>query len=41
MSATVLIPGRLYRVRGAGFDIPVIAVNGCAAICNVLERTAA
>lgn len=37
MSATPIIPGQLYRVRGAGFDLPVLARSGCAAICNVLQ----
>lgn len=38
MSATPIIPGRLYRVRGAGLDIQVIAAHGCDAICNVLAK---
>lgn len=38
MSATPIIPGRLYRVRGAGLDIQVIAAHGCDAICNVLAQ---
>lgn len=38
MSATPIIPGRLYRVRGAGLDIKVIAAHGCDAICNVLAQ---
>ncbi len=36
MSAQVIIPGRLYRVRGAGLDMNVIAGHGCDAICRVL-----
>lgn len=38
MSAKPIIPGQLYRVRGCGLDITVIAVHGCAAICNVLAQ---
>lgn len=38
MSATPIIPGRLYRVRGAGMDLDVIAAHGCDAICSVLAR---
>lgn len=41
MSATPLIPGRLYRVRGAGFDLKVIASHPCDAICiglSLVER---
>lgn len=38
MSATPIIPGRLYRVRGAGLDLTVIAAHGCDAICNVLAK---
>lgn len=38
MSATPIIPGRLYRVRGAGLDLTVIAPHGCDAICNVLAQ---
>lgn len=33
MSATPLIPGRLYRVRGAGLDLKVIASHPCDALC--------
>jgi hypothetical protein len=33
MSATPLIPGRLYRVRGSGLDLKVIASHPCEAIC--------
>lgn len=38
MRATPIIPGRLYRVRGGGLDINVIAAHGCEAICNVLSK---
>lgn len=38
MSATPIIPGRLYRVRGAGIDLTVIAAHGCDAICNALAQ---
>lgn len=37
MSATPIIPGRLYRVRGAGVDVTVIAPNGAAAIIVMLD----
>lgn len=37
MSATPLIPGRLYRVRGSGLDLKVIASHPCDAICIVLD----
>lgn len=37
MSATPIIPGRAYRVRGAGLDVAVIADNGCDAIGIALE----
>ena len=37
MSATPLIPGRLYRVRGAGLDLKVIAAHPCDAICIGLD----
>lgn len=41
MSASPLIPGRLYRVRGSGLDLKVIASHPCDAICiafGMLER---
>ena len=38
MSAKPIVPGRLYRVRGAGLDIKVIAAHGCDAIYNVLAQ---
>jgi hypothetical protein len=38
MSATAIIPGRLYRVRGSGLDITVIAGHGCDAICHALSH---
>jgi len=38
MHATPIIPGRLYRVRGAGLDFTVIAAHGCDAICNALAQ---
>lgn len=41
MSAAPLIPGRLYRVRGAGLDLKIIASHPCDAICiglDLLER---
>ncbi|WP_334157901.1 hypothetical protein [Oryzomicrobium sp.] len=36
MLASPLIPGRLYRARGAGLDLNIIAPHGCDAICRVL-----
>lgn len=36
MRATPIIPGRLYRVRGAGFDLSIIATHPCAAIVAAL-----
>lgn len=38
MSATPIVPGRLYRVRGNGFDVTVIASDGFAAIIAMLPR---
>ena len=41
MAATPLIPGRLYRVRGSGLDLNIIAPHPCDAICiglNLLEQ---
>lgn len=37
MSATPLIAERLYRVRGAGINLKVIASHPCEAICIVLD----
>jgi hypothetical protein len=36
MSAIYLRPG-VFRVRGAGIDIEVLAAHGCDAICSVIE----
>lgn len=36
MSATPLIPGKLYRVCGAGIQIDMIARHGCDAICAAM-----
>lgn len=36
MSASPLIPGRLYHVRGAGLDFNVLAGHACDAICIAL-----
>jgi len=36
MSAQPIIPGRLYRVRGAGIDVNIFAPHGIVAICNAL-----
>jgi hypothetical protein len=38
MSAAPLIAGRLYRVRGWGRSIDVIAINGADAIDIAAER---
>ena len=41
MSASPLIPGRLYRVRGSGLDLNIIAPHPCDAICiglSLLEQ---
>lgn len=37
MFATPLIPGRLYRVRGSGLDLEVVAAHPCDAFCIGLE----
>jgi len=37
MSARPIVPGRLYRVRGRGFDLVVFAAHPCDAICAVLD----
>ena len=37
MSATPIIPGHLYRVKSAGFDLQIIATSGCDAIAQVLR----
>ena len=36
MSAKAIIPGRLYRVHGAGLDMDILAPHGCDAICHAL-----
>lgn len=41
MSASPIIPGRLYRVRGTGIDVEVLASHPCDALCigiDLLER---
>ncbi|WP_322999996.1 hypothetical protein [Castellaniella sp.] len=38
MSATPIIPGRLYRVRARGLDVAVIARDAFAAIIIMLPR---
>ena len=40
MTATPIIPGRLYRVRGAGLDIEVVAPHPCDAIRALLAEVA-
>lgn len=40
MTATPLIPGRLYRVRGAGLDMTVIASHPCDAIRITIDLLA-
>ena len=37
MSATPLIPGRLYRVRGSGLELDVIATHPCEALCIAID----
>lgn len=37
MRATPIIPGRLYRVTGAGFNLSIIASHPCLALCNALS----
>lgn len=37
MSASPLIPGRLYRVRGSGLDLEVVASHPCDALCIGLD----
>lgn len=37
MSATPLIPGRLYRVRGSGLDLNIIAAHPCEALCIAID----
>lgn len=37
MSASTLVPGRLYRVRGSGLDLTVRAAHPCDAICIALD----
>jgi len=32
MAATPIIPGRVYRVRGCGLDLNVIATHPCEAL---------
>ncbi len=36
MSAKAIIPGRLYRVHGAGTDMDILAPHGSVAICHAL-----
>lgn len=36
MRATPIIPGRLYRVTGAGINLSIIASHPCAALCNAI-----
>lgn len=38
MCATPIIPGQLYRVRGNGLDVTVIAKNPCDAISALLSE---
>lgn len=37
MVASPLIPGRLYRVRGSGLDLEVVASHPCDALCIGLD----
>jgi hypothetical protein len=38
MSARPLIPGRLYRVRGMGLDLTIIASHACDALIIATEQ---
>lgn len=38
MSATPIIPGRLYRVRGCGIDTHVLAASGFDALLALLPE---
>lgn len=38
MSATPIIPGKLYRVRGCGFDTHVLAASGFDALLALLPK---
>jgi hypothetical protein len=40
MSALVIIPGKLYRIRTNGIEFDVIATDSCAAIVIALEMLA-
>lgn len=37
MRATPIIPGRLYRVTGAGLNLLIVASHPCAALCTALS----
>jgi hypothetical protein len=37
MSATPIVPGRAYRVRGMGLDFTALVPDACAAICLGVE----
>ena len=37
MIAIAITAGRLYRVRGLGLDLPIIAGHACDAINSALE----
>jgi len=37
MSATPIIPGRLYRVRSADLDLSIIATHPCEALCIAMD----
>lgn len=41
MSATPVVPGRAYRVRGGGLDITWLAGHACDAICGALRLLSA
>lgn len=37
MGAIPVIPGQLYRVRGAGIDICIAACHPCDALCIAID----
>lgn len=37
MSATPITPGHLYRVRGSGLDLAVLAAHPCDALCIAID----
>jgi len=37
MIATPITPGRVYRVRGDGWSLTIVASNPCHAMCIALD----